>query len=180
MPRRGYTRAQDLIVAERRAYVFRLRQTGATFLDIRRIIQHDPAWQGRLPKSYSERQAHRDVVTELQRLRAELAELVEDVRQVELARLDRLLLAYWERALGDEERQIPGDLEAGRFILQLMDRRARYLPGLDSPLHVAPTTPDGTAPYRVVPEAPEHFFAELATIFQQLAPGHMPAGGGAA
>lgn len=147
MPRRGKTRADDLLVQERRAYVFRLRQAGATFLDIMRTMKADPLWRERLPLIYTERQVHRDVSVELQRYRTELAELVDDVRQQELTRLDRLLLSYWPRAIGDPQRQITGDLDAARFVLQLMDKRARYLPGLHAPVQVAPTTPDGRQPW---------------------------------
>ena len=136
MPRQSKTRPRDLTVVERRAYVFRLKQAGATFLDIMRTIHADAAWHGRLPKTYNERHVHRDVMIELQRQRRDLAEIVDDVRQQELARIDRLFLAYWQRALGDTQRHVPGDIEAGRFILQLMERRAKYLPGLNAPADV--------------------------------------------
>src|SRR5262245_63654728 len=116
MPRQPKTRPRDLRVVERRAYVFRLKQGGATFLDIMRTIHQDPAWQGRLPRTYNERHVHEDVMLELKRLRTELAEVVDEVRQQELARLDRLLLAYWPRALGNPQQQVPGDVEDARFV----------------------------------------------------------------
>ena len=67
-------------------------------------------------------QAFRDV----QRvLREVVSEPAEAVRRVELARLDRLMRAHWSAA-------IEGDTKATAMVLQIMDRRARYL-GLDSP-----------------------------------------------
>jgi len=50
----------------------------------------------------------------------------EEARQTELDRCDRLQRAYWGKAM-------TGDVQAGRIILQVMDRRARYL-GLDAPI----------------------------------------------
>lgn len=67
-------------------------------------------------------QAFRDV----QRLlREAVSEPAETVRHAELARLDRLLMAHWPKAT-------QGDAKATAMVLQIMDRRARYL-GLDAP-----------------------------------------------
>ena len=67
-------------------------------------------------------QAQRDVHHMLQEVAGEPAE---KVRHAELARLDRLLLAHWPAA-------VSGDQKATAMVLQIMDRRARYL-GLDAP-----------------------------------------------
>lgn len=56
------------------------------------------------------------------------AEPAEEVRMQELARLDRLMLAHWPKA-------VAGDREATRMVLAIMDRRARYL-GLDAPIRI--------------------------------------------
>jgi|SRR5919109_1499893 hypothetical protein len=138
MPRRGKTRAADLLVLERRAYVFRLKQAGATYADIARTIHADATWSGRLPRSYTEREVYRDVKAELQRQRLDLAELVDDVRQEELGRLNKLQLAFWQRATG-------GDLQAAYFLLELLARRARYLPGLEQPMAVEVSAGEGLA-----------------------------------
>lgn len=55
-------------------------------------------------------------------------EPTEAVRHAEMARLDRLMLAYWPAAL-------QGDHKAAQMVLGIMDRRARLL-GLDSPQKV--------------------------------------------
>ena len=47
------------------------------------------------------------------------------IRQTELARLDRMMLAHWNAAL-------KGDVQATNMVLQVMVRRARLL-GLDAP-----------------------------------------------
>jgi hypothetical protein len=131
--RRGRTRAQDLVVAERRLYVFQLRQAGASYREIADTIARDPRWNQRLPRRYDRVGVYRDCVAELQRQRTELAELVEDVRQLELTRLDRMQLALWSAATH-------GDVAAIDRVLAIMARRAKYLPGLEVPLrlHIDP------------------------------------------
>ncbi len=52
-------------------------------------------------------------------------ESVEEVRQLELMRLDEMMFALWDRA-------ISGDLPAASCVLKIMDRRAKLL-GLDKP-----------------------------------------------
>ncbi len=52
-------------------------------------------------------------------------ESVEEVRQLELMRLDEMMFALWDRAIG-------GDLPAASCVLKIMDRRAKLL-GLDKP-----------------------------------------------
>src|SRR5919201_6135096 len=105
MPKQPKTRVRDLRALERRAYVFRLKQAGATYAAIAKAMQADLTWQGRLPRYYTEREVYRDVKAELQRQRLELTALVDDVRQEELSRLDALQLAFWQRGTG-------GDLQA--------------------------------------------------------------------
>jgi hypothetical protein len=60
-------------------------------------------------------------------LAAVIKEPAEDVRQLELLRLDELLTSQWFKAIGGDDKAV------GR-VLQIMDRRSRYL-GLD----IAPT-----------------------------------------
>ena len=67
-------------------------------------------------------QAQRDVHRMLKEVASEPAE---EVRKAELARLDRLVMAHWPAA-------VQGDSKATLMVLQIMDRRARYL-GLDAP-----------------------------------------------
>jgi hypothetical protein len=94
-----------------------------------------------------------------------IQEPADQVRQIELARLDRWLMNI--------DAQIrAGSLEALDRGLRIMARRAAFQ-GLDAPAKVAPTTPDGTKPYQPPPSPPDGtFFAELATLFHQLGPMH--------
>jgi len=72
-------------------------------------------------------------------LRETLREPAEQVRALELERLDLMLVAVWPSALG-------GDIAAQQQVLRLMDRRARYL-GLDAPQRI-----DIEARFRVMAE----------------------------
>lgn len=53
---------------------------------------------------------------------------IEELRQTELDRLDRLQAAVWDEAM-------TGDVRSVETALKILDRRAKYL-GLDSPLKV--------------------------------------------
>ena len=160
MPRQPKTRARDLLVAERRLYVYRLREAGASYVQIAQTITHDPVWIGRLPKGYTERYAHDDVITELRHYRDDLGELSDHVRQIELQRLDRLQMAVWGRAIGTRDH--PADLLALDRVLAIMDRRARLVPGVAVPQTFAQTKPDGTEAYDEAMRA--HDLALLAQI----------------
>ena len=50
------------------------------------------------------------------------------LRDMEVARLDRLLMGHWTKAIG-------GDVNATRTVLSIMDRRAKLL-GLDAPQRI--------------------------------------------
>ena len=172
--RRGKTRAGDLQATERRAYVYRLREAGASYAQIAQTILIDPRWISRLPKGYDERFAYRDVMAELTKYREELKELSDTVRQQELLRIDRMLMAIWTRALGSND--IPADLYAMDRVMTLMTLRVRIVPGLAAPQKIAPTTPDGTEPYasgQAEPSGPtEEFWTSLAELFATLGPQH--------
>ena len=61
----------------------------------------------------------------VQRMLTEYAETATQLRDMEVARLDRLLMGHWTKAIG-------GDVNATRTVLSIMDRRAKLL-GLDAP-----------------------------------------------
>jgi hypothetical protein len=88
---------------------------------------------------FSEQRAHQLVTQELQRLNALRAEAAAEVMRLEAERLDALLAGLWDAAKG-------GDVAAVDKVLAIMGRRAK-LYGLDAPTKVAPTTPDGSAPW---------------------------------
>jgi len=148
MARQGRTRPLTLAAAERRAHVFQLRRTGATYAVIYATMRQDAAWRDRLPKSYNARHVHTDVMVELQRLRTELAEDAEAVRTQELDRLDRMLLGLWPRAQA-------GDTLAVHTVLELMARRARLVPGLETPLTLDATVEAGQGLAALLAQAQE-------------------------
>jgi hypothetical protein len=121
MPRNGEstTSARRLAAVERQRLALGMRRGGASYDDIARKL----GYAG--PNG-----AHKAV---LSAIRKTLAEPADDVRLLELDRLDRLQLAYWTRATGDRDR--PPDLAAAHYVLKLMDRRARLL-GLDAPIKI--------------------------------------------
>jgi hypothetical protein len=78
-----------------------------------------------LPKGYDERYAHSDVVAELKRTQEQSAIDTESIRQLELDRLDGMLLGIY----GSAKKGNHGAIDR---VLRIMDRRSKYL-GLDAP-----------------------------------------------
>ena len=68
-------------------------------------------------------------------LNATCAQGADDVRRLELERLDAILLSLYPQR---------GNPRVADTILRTMERRAKLL-GLDAPVKIAPTTPDGLA-----------------------------------
>jgi hypothetical protein len=111
--------------AERRVQAFELRKGGASYRAIGRAL------------GVSEAQAHRDVMGRLSQL-AKLEEgAADDVRKLELERIDGIILGHYGRAQN-------GDDKAARVVLQAMERRAKLL-GLDAPVKQELTGKDGAA-----------------------------------
>lgn len=102
--------------ADKRKQALELRKSGATFAQIGQALE------------LSEARAHQLVKDELSRLRAVCAEEAENVRHLELERLDKMQLALSSK-LKD------GQPEAINSALRLMERRAKLL-GLDAPKKV--------------------------------------------
>ena len=101
----------DIETRKREARVFELRIQGFTFEQIATEVGYQGAsgaWQAykRVKESH-------------------IFESVDEARQLELMRLDEMMLALWDRAIG-------GDLPAASCVLKIMDRRAKLL-GLDKP-----------------------------------------------
>jgi len=112
-----------LVAAERRASVFHLKKQGLTYRTISKaMIEKYP---GRLPKGYDERYAYKDVMAVLDKLNKEIKADAEQVRRMELERLDNMFVKNFTRA-------VKGDPKAVLSCMRIMDRRSRYL-GLDAP-----------------------------------------------
>jgi hypothetical protein len=98
---------------QRERDAIRYRLAGATYADIAEKL------------GVSEVGAYKIVKRVLEREAKETAERGQEIRSVEVKRLDALLVMSWKRAA-------QGDLGAVDRILRIMERRARLL-GLDSP-----------------------------------------------
>jgi transposase-like protein len=108
---KGKTRTgkNDQAIAEKRRQALELRKAGYGFDDIARALGYANA--GGAYKAVQ------------QALKETLREPADEVRKLELERVDRLMRAIWPRAIG-------GDGESIDRVLRLMQRRAKYL-GLD-------------------------------------------------
>ena len=146
------TRIKQIATQTRRHFILELRKSGATYRAIAEAtIRHfgqieirklGAAWReaypgmseaeaieaaGRaaLPNKFDHRYACLDVSRELQRLHQQNAELSEGVVDLEVERLDVMLLAIWQDVRS-------GDTQAINTALRIMERRARLM-GLDAP-----------------------------------------------
>ena len=135
MPTSAHSTSDLLDTAERRAFVLRLRKMGGTYAEISSAATEKFGIDA-LPRGWDERYAYKDVARELQKLRTEVADAAEDVRALELQRLDDLLKSVWMLALGKQETKttpaVAPDYDAFDRVLKLMERRAK-LTGLDAP-----------------------------------------------
>jgi len=106
---------------EREHQAFELRKAGASYEQIATQLGYS-----------SKGSAHNAVMRALKKFMQEPAD---DVRSLEVARLDQLLLGVWQQA-----RQ--GHLGAIQSALRIMERRSAYL-GLDAPKRSELSGPDG-------------------------------------
>lgn len=90
-----------------------MRKAGATYAHIAQVL------------NITETAARKAVLRALARLNEKVSESAEEVRRLELERLDALLAALWGKAQA-------GDGAAIDRVLRIMERRARLL-GLDAP-----------------------------------------------
>lgn len=74
----------------------------------------------------SESGAYKAVVRALKRLNEQIIERADEVRRMELDRLNKMLRGLWPAAL-------KGNQGAIDRVIKIMDRRARYIPGLNTP-----------------------------------------------
>lgn len=130
----GKTTPRLIDTAERRHFVIRLRKTGMTYQQISEATIARFGADG-LPEGWDSRYAYKDVMRVLQGLNDEIREDGEELRELELMRLDRLFLAMYGQA-------IEGNQGAVDRCLRIMERRARLL-GLDKPEEHTLSTPDG-------------------------------------
>lgn len=136
----GQSKTDQSAVAavEKQRQALELRKAGVGFGDIAERLGYADA-SG----------AYRAVKTALKKT---LQEPADEVRRIELERLDRMLLGLWPKAT-------KGDTWAVDRVLRIMERRAGLL-GLDAPKRVENTGKDG-GPIRLETE-PRHDFSALS------------------
>lgn len=123
---KGWREVKRELARQRMRQALQLRMGGATYDQIAETLK------------YKDRGcAHKAVKTALKDITRDAAV---EVRDMELARLDRALLAIWPKV------QDGKDMNVFDRFLRLMDQRAKYL-GIYTPVKIAPTNPDGTGPY---------------------------------
>jgi hypothetical protein len=108
--------AEKAKILERQNDAIELRKSGFTYREIARRLDIDVA------------QAYRDVQNELNVLRTEVAHNAEELRQLELERIDKITRAMdsWVEA---------GNTQAAIATLKASERRAKLL-GLDKPTEI--------------------------------------------
>ncbi|MFF8769120.1 hypothetical protein [Kitasatospora sp. NPDC015120] len=173
MPRPN--RAQRAAIARRRADAVELRLAGADPLTVGRKLAADPTVNSdriAYPLGYGHelytkgrpapddetliRSVNRDVTQALEHRIAGSQAAVEELRAVEDARLDRMFLVAYRKAVKD------GDLPAIDRALRIMERRARLL-GLDQPAKTEVTGQDG-GPIELAADATGHELAALIAL----------------
>lgn len=107
--------ARKAVIAERRTKAITLRLAGADYDTIAARL----GYSGRAA-------ACKDITRALAVAMADLGRSADELRELELTRLDRLQAAAWAAAVG-------GDLRAIDTVLRVVDRRCRLL-GLDAPV----------------------------------------------
>lgn len=120
-----------LATAERRREVLQLREAGATWEAIANTLRERHGAE-ELPKGWDRRYAWNDWDRELQKIQDETSEHAEQVRRMELRRLDRMMRGVWEKAIGGLKVPWKQQSEAVKLVLKIQQRRAR-LRGLDEP-----------------------------------------------
>jgi len=110
-------KARQIAIQLRRARAIELKKAGATYRQIGEQL------------GCGMKTAWRDVDYELKATISEMTESADALRALELARLDRLQVAIWPKAIAGD------NLRAVATILKVMSRRAALL-GLDAPTKV--------------------------------------------
>lgn len=112
------SKARNAATADRRARAVALRLAGVDYETIASQL------------GYASRgAATKDVCRALEANRAECAEAVENLREADLLRLDRMLMVAWNKVIRD------GNLRAVEVVLKIMERRAKLV-GLDAKIEM--------------------------------------------
>jgi hypothetical protein len=115
---------QLIETARRRKFVLEKRRQGYSYPDIAEAAAEEFGL-GRLPDGWDKRYAHKDVTRALRKVQADLEETAQEVRTLELIRLDALYKGVAADAEG-------GDTHAAGEARKIIKRRCRML-GIDEP-----------------------------------------------
>jgi hypothetical protein len=115
------TLSTKLKAAERRSIVLQLKESGATYEQIATIMHQ--RYPGKVAASYDKSKVFTDIKACLTQLRQEMTLVTDNVRTLELARLERLMMPYYTKAL-------TGDHKSLESVLKIQARAAAYR-GLD-------------------------------------------------
>jgi hypothetical protein len=119
------TSPRRIEAVEKQRKALDLRKAGATYAAIAKQLEYaGPTSAERAVKAA---------------LNATVKDAADDVRNLEVERLDAMLLGLWKMANS-------GNLGAVDRVLRIQERRAKLL-GLDAPTKVAPTDPTGQKEY---------------------------------
>ena len=133
-------------IAERQRQALEMRKAGATYEQIAKALK------------FADRSNVRKAVQSA--LQAIIKEPAEEVLQLELQRLDAMIVGLWAKAK-------TGDGQAVDRVLRIMERRAGYL-GLDAPKRVEQTNIEASA----TPH--EELLSRLAGIASTVGAGGVP------
>lgn len=117
------TQPKALSATDLAAKALTLRKNGASYVQIGRALGVTPSG------------ARRAVLRELHKVQIDLEETAREVKAMEIARIDEIMMAVYPLAT-------KGDLYAVDRVIKLMDRRSTYL-GLDAPAKKAITDTEG-------------------------------------
>lgn len=151
-PRNSHNRASrtKLTQAERRRRAMDLRMLGQTYEQIGDAL------------GISRQAAHKMITRELGKIRQATEETAQEILDLELMRLDRLMATAMQAVIGDK------DITAIDRALRCMERRSKYL-GLDKPDKTAQTDPEGKALNQ--PDPYERALALVADMRRELEQG---------
>lgn len=116
----------DIEPQERRALALQFRGYGMNYREVAAALHAN--YGDRLPATYDERYAWRDVQTAMNDLRVKNMETANNIRMLELSRLDSLQATFMPEALA-------GNLKHLKAVLSIMDQRAKLL-GLYAPKEI--------------------------------------------
>jgi hypothetical protein len=122
-----------------------------------------------LPKNWDASYVSKDIGRILKGLKEEMNEEMEEVRQLELDRLDALHRAIWDDALN-------GELGKIDRVLDIMKRRERYIPGLAVPTEIKA---DFNGKLESSPDGLARSLSALATTLNKKISGPIESGQGA-